>query len=172
MLVQSGQRELSWKGRGALLAALCGVLSGCAVTPRPLDSAEREQLAAETRKRMFEGQEALDGPLTLPQATARAIKYQSEHRQRRMEEAAAAAQLDVAQFDLLPKLTANAGYTSRNNDAFGFGFTPEGTIATSPTASVERRHSTASLGWRGTSWTSASAISRRASSRTRSSSPR
>ena len=103
-------------------------------------------MAAETRQRMFEGQEPLEGPLTLSQATARAIKYQSEHRQRRMEEAAAAAQLDVAQFDLLPKLTANAGYTTRNNDAFGFGFTPGGTIATSPTASVERRHSTASLG--------------------------
>ena len=95
---------------------------------------------------MFEGQEPLETPLTLSQATARAIKYQAEHRQRRMEEAAAAAQLDVARFDLLPKLTANAGYSTRNNDAFGFGFTPAGTIATSPTASVERTHTTASLG--------------------------
>jgi outer membrane protein TolC len=136
----------SRRGRGALAAAFCVALCGCAVAPRPLDSAEREQLAAETRQRMFEGQEPLDAPLTLSQATARAIKYQAEHRQRRMEEAAAAAQLDVAQFDLLPKLTANAGYSTRNNDAFGFGFTPAGTIATSPTASVERTHTTASLG--------------------------
>jgi outer membrane protein TolC len=136
----------SGKGRGALAAAFCVALCGCAVAPRPLDPAEREQLAAETRQRMFEGQEPLEAPLTLSQATARAIKYQAEHRQRRMEEAAAAAQLDVATFDLLPKLTANAGYSTRNNDAFGFGFTPAGTIATSPTASVERTHTTASLG--------------------------
>jgi len=52
----------------------------------------------------------------------------------------------VAQFDLLPKLTANAGYSTRSNDAFGFGFTPDGTIATTPTASMERTRSTASLG--------------------------
>lgn len=133
-------------GKGALLAALCLALCGCAVTPRPLDSSERAQLAADTRKQMFEGQDAIRGPLTLAEATARAIKYQAEHRQRQMEEAAAEAQLDVAKFDLLPKLTVNAGYAWRNNDSFGFGFTPEGSIATTPTASVERTHTTTSLG--------------------------
>ena len=134
-------------GRAALAAALCALLlGGCAITPRPLDSAEREQLAAETRQKMFEGQDALKGPVTLSEATARAIKYQAEHRQRRMEEAAAEAQLDVAQWDLLPKLMLNAGYSWRNNESFGFGFTPQGTIATTPTASVERRHTTASIG--------------------------
>lgn len=133
-------------GKGALAAALCIALWGCAVTPRPLEQAEREQLAAETRQKMFEGQDAIKGPLTLSEATARAIKYQAEHRQRQMEEAAAEAQLDVAKFDLLPKLTVNAGYAWRNNDSFGFGFTPEGTIATTPTASVERTHTTTSLG--------------------------
>jgi outer membrane protein len=95
---------------------------------------------------MFEGQDAIQGPLTLAEATARAIKYQAEHRQKRMEEAAAAAQLDVAKFDLLPKLTTNAGYAWRNNDSFGFGFTPDGSVATNPTASVERTHTTASIG--------------------------
>jgi outer membrane protein TolC len=126
--------------------ALCAVLWGCAVTPSPLDSSEREQLAAQTRKSMFEGQDPIQGPLTLAEATARAIKYQAEHRQKRMEEAAAEAQLDVAKFDLLPKLTANAGYAWRNNDSFGFGFTPDGTLATTPTASVERTHTTSSIG--------------------------
>lgn len=133
-------------GKGALAAALCIALWGCAVTPRPLEQSEREQLAAETRQKMFEGQDAIKGPLTLSEATARAIKYQAEHRQKQMEEAAAEAQLDVAKFDLLPKLTVNAGYAWRNNDSFGFGFTPQGTIATTPTASVERTHTTTSLG--------------------------
>ena len=133
-------------GRGALLAALCLALCGCAVTPRPLDSAERDQLATDTRKQMFDGQDPIQGPLTLGEATARAIKYQAEHRQRQMEQAAAEAQLDVAKFDLLPKLMVNAGYAWRNNDSFGFGFTPQGTIATTPSASVERTHTTTSLG--------------------------
>jgi len=134
-----------WKKR-ALSIALLGVLCGCAVAPRPMDSEERAKLAADTQRQMFEGQEALNEPLTLSQAVARAIKYQAEHRQRRMEEAAAEAQLDVAKFDLLPKLMLNAGYSWRNNEAFGFGFTPNGTIATTPTASQERTHNTSSIG--------------------------
>src|SRR5712671_228918 len=133
-------------GRGALFAGLCTVLGGCAVTTPALDSAARERLATETRQRMFEGQEQAAAPLTLAEATARAIKYQGEHRQRRMEEAAAAAQMDVAKWDLLPKLMLNAGYTWRNNDAFGFGFSPDGTIATNPSASQERVHNTSSIG--------------------------
>ncbi len=133
-------------GKGALAAGLCAVLGGCAVTTQPLDSAERQRLATETRQRMFEGQEQTAAPLTLGEATARAIKYQGEHRQRRMEEAAAAAQMDVAKWDLLPKLMLNAGYTWRNNDAFGFGFSPDGTIATNPSASQERTHTTSSIG--------------------------
>jgi outer membrane protein TolC len=133
-------------GRGALFAGLCTVLGGCAVTTPVLDSAAREKLASETRQRMFEGQEEMAAPLTLAEATARAIKYQGEHRQKRMEEAAAAAQMDVAKWDLLPKLMLNAGYSWRNNDAFGFGFTPDGTIATNPSASQERTHTTSSIG--------------------------
>lgn len=111
-----------------------------------MSDAEREQVAADARRGLFAGQEPIDGPLTLAEATARAIKYQAQHRQRQMEEAAAEAQLEVAKFDLLPKLTANAGYTTRSNEAFGFGFTPSGTIATTPSASVERNHRTASIG--------------------------
>src|SRR5687768_677144 len=139
------QQEPEYSG-GVLVALLSAFLAGCAVTTAPLAPEERERLGREAREQLFAGQEAFARPLTLEDATARAIKYQAEHRQRRMEEAAAAAQLEVAQFDLLPRVTANAGYTWRNNEAFGFGFTPGGTIATSPSASVERSRTTASLG--------------------------
>jgi len=133
--------------RAALAGALALFLVGCAVTPHRLSNAERERIAAETRKGLFEGQEPIAGQLTLAEATARAIKYQAEYRQRQMEEAAAAAQLDVARFDLLPKITLNAyGWNWRNNDAFGFGFTPGGTVALNPSASVERVHHTNSIG--------------------------
>src|SRR5919201_2365783 len=131
---------------GAAGVAALAALAGCAVSTRALNADERDRLAVESQRTLFADQDAIDHPLRLAEATARAIRYPAEYRQRRMEEAAAAAQLDVAQFDLLPKLTANAGYSTRSNDAFGFGFTPEGTIATTPTASVERTRATASLG--------------------------
>ena len=84
---------------------------------------------------MMSKQAPIERPVTLSESVARAIKYHAELRQRQMEEAAAVAQLEVGRFDLLPKLTANAGYTTRNNEAFGFGFTPGGAVATNPSAS-------------------------------------
>jgi outer membrane protein TolC len=133
-------------GRGFLAALPLFLLSACAITTEPLDAGERERLAEDATRELFAGQEPIQGPLSLAQATARAIKYQAEHRQRRMEEAATAAQLEVAQFDMLPRITANAGYSWRNNESFGFGITPGGAVAASPSASVERERTTASLG--------------------------
>src|SRR6186997_1181419 len=139
------QQKPECSGR-ALVALLSALLAGCAVTTAPLDPAERERLGQDARDQLFAGQEAFARPLTLEDATARAIKYQAEHRQRRMEEAAAAAQLDVAQFDLLPRFMANAGYSTRNNEAFGFGVTPDGTITTTPSAAQEKTIRTGSVG--------------------------
>ena len=138
-------RLLSQCCGAAFTVALLILANGCATTER-LSDEEREQLAADSRRTMFEGQEAVERPLTLAEATARAIKYQADHRQKRMEEAAAAAQLEVARFDLLPRVTANAGYNWRNNESFGFGFTPDGVISNNPTASVERVFSTGGVG--------------------------
>ncbi|MDT0131743.1 TolC family protein, partial [Acinetobacter baumannii] len=54
----------------------------------------------------------------------------------------AMSQLDVANFDLLPRLTAQAGYSWRDNDSFGYGYTPAATISTTPSSAVERTHHT------------------------------
>lgn len=123
------------------------VLLGCAITPVELDKAERDSAAIEAVDKLFAGQDAITKPLSLYEATARAVKYQTDYRVRIMEEAAAFAQIEVARFDMLPKLTANAGYTNRSNDAFGFGFTPGGTIALNPSASVPPQNSTANIGF-------------------------
>jgi outer membrane protein TolC len=139
------QQEPEYYG-GVLVALLSAFLAGCAVTTAPLAPEERERLGREAREQLFAGQEAFARPLTLEDATARAIKYQAEHRQRRMEEAAAAAQLEVAQFDLLPRFMANAGYSTRNNEAFGFGVTPDGSITTTPSAAQEKTLRTGGVG--------------------------
>ena len=132
-------------GLAAGLFAL--LLAGCSVLPNPLGPAERESLGADSQAALFSGQEPLLGPLTLSDAMARAIKYQADYRQKQMEEAATAAQLDVAKFDLLPRLTLNAGYSKRDNEAFGFGITPSGQITTTPSAASERQHETVSVGF-------------------------
>ncbi|MGV8894026.1 MAG: TolC family protein [Burkholderiaceae bacterium] len=99
----------------ALVAA--AVLSGCAsLAPQPLSAADIASVSAADRLRAQQDVEALQGPLSLEQAIARAIKYNLDRRSRIMEETIAAGVLDVGDYDLLPKLVASAGYRSRNND--------------------------------------------------------
>jgi outer membrane protein TolC len=131
---------------GLLAGTMVLALAGCAVSTEPLDPAERERLGQEARDQLFAGQEAFARALTLEESTARAIKYHASQRQRRMEEAAANAQLEVAQFDLLPRFVANAGYTTRNNEAFGFGVNPDGNVTTTPSAAQEKTARTGSVG--------------------------
>ncbi|MBN3852067.1 TolC family protein [Paraburkholderia sp. Ac-20340] len=90
-------------------------LSGCAIKPTPFTDAERAQTAQADRTSMFANQQPVTGPISLDEAMARAIRYNLDHRLKMMEEALAQRQLDLSNFDLLPKLTAQAGYTNRNH---------------------------------------------------------
>ena len=124
--------------------AIMSALAGCAINPVPVSQETRDRLADESRLRLFADQEPISQPLSLYQATARAIKYQAEYRAKLFEEAVSLGQLDVAQFDLLPKLTLNAGYTTRSNESFGFGFS-NGAIAANPSVSSERQSATGNI---------------------------
>lgn len=129
------------------MLSLCLAVAGCSILPTPMRTAERDRLAAAAREALFANQEPVSPVLSLQEATARAVRYYADYRLRQMEEALAGAQLDVSRFDMLPRLTGSLGYTTRNNDAFGFGFSPNGTVATNPSASTERSHTTLNLGF-------------------------
>jgi outer membrane protein, multidrug efflux system len=98
---------------GASLLALA--VSGCAVTSEPIERSVSEQRAKSDLASMYKDQEPLNGPLTLHQAMARAVKYNLEGRLKIMEEALAKRQLDLASFDMLPRMALDAGYVGRNN---------------------------------------------------------
>lgn len=91
-------------------------LVGCAVSPTPISIAERTAALKIEREGLTSGQEQLSGPVTLDEALARALKYNLEYRVKQMEEALARKQLDLSRADLLPRLTAAAGYSGRNNE--------------------------------------------------------
>jgi len=126
-----------------LVAAL--LAAGCAVKPVAITDNAHLKRAAEDQRRLFDDQDAIKAPLTLHDAIARALRYNMDYRVRLMEEAAALGQTELANFDLLPRLTAAAGYTTRNNDAFGFGYTPAGSITATPSAAIPPSHSFDSL---------------------------
>lgn len=117
-------------------------VSGCAVRPLAIDDETHRQRAADDQHRLYDDQEALTQPLRMADAVARALRYNMDYRTRLMEEAASMGQLDLANWDMLPRLTAQAGYSWRDNDSFGFGYTPAGTISTTPSSAVERTHHT------------------------------
>lgn len=122
---------------------------GCAVQPEAIKPEEHVERARRDIEKMYALQEPASGPISLAQATARAIRYNMDYRLRIMEQAGAMGQLEVGNFDLLPRMTASAGYNNRSNDAFGFGFTQDGKISSNPTASSERAFTTgkASFSW-------------------------
>lgn len=132
-----------------LVIAAAMLLGGCSVqSPRITDS-DHKVRAEQDLQKMFAEQETARGPITLAEATARGIRYNMDYRMRMMEEALALGQLDVANFDLLPKVTASAGYVNRSNDAFGYGFGTDGKVSPNPSASQERQITTskAALSW-------------------------
>ncbi|HJV85366.1 MAG TPA: TolC family protein [Noviherbaspirillum sp.] len=133
--------------RATLTVLVALALGGCAVQPTPIGSAEYQAQVQDLHQRLFAGQEKISAPLTLSDATARAIKYNMDYRVRMMEQALSAGQTELANADLLPKLTLSAGYSTRSNDSFGYGFGTDGRISPNPTASQERTHETGSIGF-------------------------
>jgi outer membrane protein TolC len=109
------------EGRRLLLAAPAALLltSGCGqfgIKPKPLSVNELQQSAASDREVAVHQSEPIRGALTIEEAMARALKHNLDRRSRLMEEALAMRQLDAAQFDMLPRVLANAGYAFRDND--------------------------------------------------------
>jgi outer membrane protein TolC len=141
------------RGAGLGLRATCAVallsLAGCAVTPVALTPEERSVQAQGDLAAIIRGSEPVTAPITLADAAARAIRHNLTFRVRQMEVAVQAQQLDLSRFDMLPRLALSAGYSWRDNDAFGLGYQPNGTISSVPSAATERvRHTgNAALTW-------------------------
>jgi outer membrane protein, multidrug efflux system len=99
----------------ALLGVSLLVLSACSIKPEPLAQDELAARVASDRARLYSDQPAIDGPLTLHEAMARAIRFNLDARLRAQEQALALNQLDLSHYDLLPGLVASSGYTGRDN---------------------------------------------------------
>ncbi len=141
MIGRNGARLLATVSLTALLAA-------CAVQPEPFTTDQLNTKAAADRQAMFEKIDAVTGPITLPDAIARALKYNLDKRAKVMEEALAAGQTQVDKWDLLPKLTADAGYSGRDQPAASRSrdLISQTTSTSNPTYSADREGATADLG--------------------------
>lgn len=135
--------------RISLAIALASLaLAGCTVRPQAIEDAERASRQATDLAAIYDGQEALQGPVTLAQALERGLRYNLEHRVRLMEETLAAGALEVARMDMWPQLLATAGYTNRSNQP---GSESEslatGLISLEASTSEEKKRGIAGLGF-------------------------
>jgi len=121
------------------------LIGGCAVTAIPVTQEELESQSQSDLAEIFKGQEAIEDPITLHEAMARALKYNLDQRLKLMEEALARGDLDVMRYDMLPELTVSAGYNYRNNEP---GAASEslltGRLSLEPSKSIERTYADAS----------------------------
>jgi outer membrane protein TolC len=121
-------------------AGLCSLLVSCAglpslpalapAKPAPLARSEMAPAVQADAQRMRQNVEPFDGPLTLDEALARALKYNLDRRSRILEETLAQRQLDSAALEMLPRLVADAGYTWRDNDRLTINRDASGTVTT------------------------------------------
>jgi outer membrane protein TolC len=127
------------------------LLAGCAsIAPEPFSSEEIKARVARDQQEMYKDQAPILQPITFHDAVARALTYNLDYRLKLMESALAQGISDSSAFELLPRLTASAGYNARNNDSGGTSvsiITGEETL--SPSTSQERRHNlrSAELSW-------------------------
>lgn len=140
-------KKLSLPARKPIVVTLSTLLlSACAITPEPLGMGERNQALPTERAALVRDQEALSGAVTLDEAIARALKYNLDYRLKLMEEALAQRQLDLARADLLPKLTAAAGYYGRNNEnGSSSQDLATGQQSLVPSTSTDKEHGTSDL---------------------------
>ncbi len=89
------------------------LLSGCNLNPVPVTAEERLSGMMQDQAEMYDKQEPITRPLSFYDALARALKYNYDHRLTMMEAVLQDTQLEVATLNMLPKLTASAGYTFR-----------------------------------------------------------
>ncbi|MBF0621209.1 MAG: TolC family protein [Magnetococcales bacterium] len=116
------------------------LISGCSVAPVPLTENEISDRAQSDAGRLFADQEAIQGPVSLFEAMARALKYNLDRRVKRMEEAVSMGDLDMARLEMLPQLAASGGYSARDTDPKSVS---EGSF--NPSTSQERHQSVANV---------------------------
>jgi len=97
-----------------MISALLAVVSGCSVPILKNDPVEKT--AFQDLKQSFQITTPITASLTLDEAVARAIKYNLDGQVARMEEALQYGLRNQAKYDMLPQLTAQAGYNVRSNE--------------------------------------------------------
>lgn len=131
----------------ALIFIAIFTLASCAYMPKFLTVPERQEVTKANYVRAQNSVKPIGEVLGLNEAIARAIKYNMDYRAKMMEQAISMGVNDLSNYDMLPKVVANAGYNYRNND---FITSAKGAYSGTPSTSEpflnsDRQYSTSNL---------------------------
>lgn len=90
------------------------LITSCSIAPKYIGDSKLYQLATQDIEISSKNIDPLSEKLSLHEAIARGIKYNLDYKIKLLEETLVSSEIDVAKFDMLPKLTADAGYTYRD----------------------------------------------------------
>ena len=125
-----------------LVLAACG-----SVSPKPFSQAEIGERVSQDVASMYKDQEVIAAPIDFHEAAARALKYNLDYKLKLIETALSRSLHDVSTYEMLPRLVAGAGYSSRNNDSGGTSvlIEPPRSVSLNPSTSQERSHTMSNL---------------------------
>lgn len=90
------------------------LLSGCALSPVPLDEDAHQLISEDRASRLAVGQEPVLAPIGLHEAMARALKYNLDHQVEKYQGMLRLRQLDLSHHSMLPQVVADAGIARRD----------------------------------------------------------
>lgn len=96
------------------IAVVCANLAACSTNTKIMSETDVESRAARDYDMMFSELPPLGHTISLEEAIARAIKFNLDNRLKLMESVVAQQRLNLVDYEKLPQLAANAGYTVRS----------------------------------------------------------
>lgn len=98
-----------------IILLLASIMSGCALQPKVVTEQENKQRVTHDLLSLQKDQDPIKGPISLEEATARALKNNLNLQIELMRKTLAQKQLSLTSYDMLPKLVVNLNYNSRSN---------------------------------------------------------
>ena len=98
-----------------LILLVMVITSGCAVQPKVVTEHENQHRVAQDLLLLQQDQDAIQGPISLEEATARALKNNLALQIELTRKTLAQKQLNLTSYDMLPKLVVDLNYNSRSN---------------------------------------------------------
>lgn len=133
-----------------LATSLALAMSGCSITPEVISPNDIAS-TAKADIQLLSKHQVIEGVVTLEEALARAVLNNRDKKLKLLETALAHGEFELAQHEMLPSLTASAGYSERDNYAgsasVNFSDGEPDTLGPNPAYSVsqEKEHETQSV---------------------------